>query len=72
MKTIVRYSAAALLIGILGMLSACSTSGVQNARAEGLNNRQDRIDSRTSARQGRWEERANRQDARADAWFDSW
>jgi len=54
------------------LLSACSTSGVQNARQSGVERRQDRIDSRTSARQDRWSERAEREDARAQARFDSW
>lgn len=54
------------------VFSACSTAGVQNARASGLENRQDRMDSRTSARQERWSERGEREDARAKARFDSW
>jgi outer membrane murein-binding lipoprotein Lpp len=54
------------------LFSACSTAGVQDARAEGLNNRQDRMDSRTQARQQRWQERGEREDARAKARFDSW
>jgi outer membrane murein-binding lipoprotein Lpp len=61
----------ALLVAFL-LFSACSTHGVQHARASGLDNRQDRIDSRTSARQDRWAERADREDARAKARFDSW
>jgi hypothetical protein len=53
-------------------LSGCSTPEVQDARSTGLNNRQDRIDSRSSARQDRWSERAAREDARSAAAFDSW
>jgi hypothetical protein len=30
------------------------------------------MDSRASARQARWQERAEREDARAQARFDSW
>ena len=52
-------------------LSACTSSGVQDARQSGVNNRQDRIDSRTSARQGRWQERGEREDARAEARFNA-
>ena len=70
MKTILHLITAALL-GLSGFLSACSTSGVQDARSSGVNNRQDRIDSRTSARQGRWQERGEREDARAKARFDA-
>ena len=62
--------AAALLANCL--LAGCSTKGVQDARMGGLNNRQDRMDSRTSARQDRWRERADREDARAAARFNSW
>jgi outer membrane biogenesis lipoprotein LolB len=54
------------------LLSACSTAGVQDARASGLENRQDRMDSRTAARQERWKVRGEREDARAAARFDSW
>jgi hypothetical protein len=52
--------------------SACSSSGVQNARASGLDRRQDRMDSRTSGRTQRWQERGEREDARAEARFNSW
>jgi hypothetical protein len=45
---------------------------VQDARASGVENRQDRIDSRTAARQERWKVRGEREDARAKARFDSW
>ncbi len=38
----------------------------------GVERRQDRIDSRTAARQERWRERGDREDARAAARFDSW
>ena len=72
MKSLTRHIVAAALLGASLLLSACSTSGVQNARASGVENRQDRIDSRTSARQDRWQERGEREDARAKARFDSW
>lgn len=52
-------------------LSACSTSGVQDARQSGVENRQDRMDSRTSARQQRWHERGEREDARSEARFNA-
>jgi len=54
------------------LLTGCSTTEVQDARASGLDRRQDRMDSRTSARQDRWSERADREDARAEARFNSW
>jgi len=63
------------MIALLGpsiAISACSTSGVQDARASGVDRRQDRMDSRTAARQERWRERGEREDARAAARFDSW
>ena len=71
MKTLIQLAAIPLLGGFI-LLSACSTSGVQDARQSGLENRQDRMDSRTSARQARWQERGEREDARAKARFDSW
>jgi hypothetical protein len=72
MKSLPYLIAAGALLGASVLFSACSTPGVQDARASGLENRQDRIDSRTSARQDRWSERAEREDARAKARFDSW
>lgn len=60
------------LLGSSILFSACSTAGVQNTRDAGLDNRQNRMDSRTGARQGRWSERSAREDARAQARFDSW
>jgi hypothetical protein len=53
-------------------LTACATEEVQGTRQTGLERRQDRMDSRTSARQDRWAERGAREDARAKARFDSW
>jgi hypothetical protein len=58
----------ALVLGAAA-LSACMS---QEARTERVSNRQDRIDHRTSGRQERWEMRAEREDARAKARFDSW
>jgi hypothetical protein len=72
MKTLTNITAAVALLGASLLLSSCSTSGVQEARASGVESRQDRIDSRTSARQERWQERGEREDARAKARFDSW
>ena len=52
--------------------SGCSTHPVQEARLSGVERRQDRMDSRTYARQERWRVRGERQDARARALLDSW
>jgi hypothetical protein len=71
MRKIQPFVALALLGSAL-FLPACSTSGVQDTRASGLERRQDRMDSRTAARQARWKERGEREDARAAARFDSW
>ena len=68
-------SVSRVIIAVLGatiLLPACSTSGVQGVRQSGLERRQDRMDSRTYARQERWRERGEREDARAAARFDSW
>jgi hypothetical protein len=64
--------AASVLLGSTIFLSGCSTSGVQNVRASGVERRQDRMDSRVSARQDRWQERGDREDARARARLESW
>ena len=71
MKISARSLATALLLVTPFLLSGCSTSTVQDARASGVDNRQDRIDSRTHARQERWKTRAEREDARSKAWFDA-
>ena len=72
MKTPIKYSLLAAALAYSALLSACSTKEVQDARLSGVERRQDRIDSRTSARQQRWEERSEREDARAARRFDSW
>ena len=54
------------------MTTGCSSPSVQESRSSGVERRQDRIDSRTGARQERWEVRGEREDARASARFDSW
>jgi hypothetical protein len=72
MKTPIHPVAIFVILGVATLFSACSTSGVQEARARGVENRQGRIDSRTAARQDRWETRGEREDARAQARFDSW
>jgi hypothetical protein len=72
MKSLTHFTTVVALVGAALFLSSCSTSGVQEARASGVESRQDRIDSRTSARQARWQERGEREDARAKARFDSW
>jgi hypothetical protein len=72
MKTIIHLTTLAVLIGPCLILSGCSSPEVQDARASGLDNRHDRIDSRTSARQDRWRERGEREDSRSEARFNSW
>ena len=72
MKSLTQLIGAGALLGSSILFSACATSGVQDARASGLENRQSRMDSRTSARQERWKVRGEREDARAKARFDSW
>ena len=72
MKSPTPIIALVALLGASIFLSACTSPGVQDARASGLDNRQSRMDSRTSARQDRWQERGEREDARAQARFDSW
>jgi hypothetical protein len=72
MKTLTRFLAVISFLGPIILLSACSTSGVQGVRQSGLENRQGRMDSRVAARQERWRERGEREDARANARFDSW
>lgn len=69
---ITRYFLLSLLLLNSILLSACSTPGVQQTRASALERRQDRIDSRTAARQERWRVRGEREDARAEARFNSW
>jgi hypothetical protein len=44
----------------------------QQARTERVERRQAGIDERAAGRQERWKIRADRQDARARAQFDSW
>lgn len=72
MTTFTRLIAAITLIGSSIALPACSTHGVQDARGSALESRQSRMDSRTAARQDRWQVRGEREDARAKARFDSW
>ena len=72
MRSLTQLSAFGAMLGCSMLLSACSTPGVQDARASGVESRQSRIDSRTSARQERWKVRGEREDARAKARFDSW
>jgi len=64
--------AASVLLGCTLFLSGCSTSGVQDVRYSGVERRQNRMDSRVSARQERWQERGDREDARARARLESW
>lgn len=72
MKSLPRLLFTVLLVASPALLTSCSSSGVQDSRASALERRQDRMDSRTSARQDRWRERGEREDARAAARFDSW
>jgi hypothetical protein len=71
MKTLSHLVATAVLLGSSIFTAGCSTSGVQDARMSGVERRQERMDSRTSARQERWRERGEREDARAAARFDA-
>ena len=72
MNRIIHLIGLAAILGATLVLPACSTSGVQDARLSGVERRQSRMDSRVSARQERWKERGEREDARAAARFDSW
>jgi hypothetical protein len=72
MKTLSILIAAATLFASSLLFSACSHPDVQNTRQAGINNRQDRIDARSSGRNARWAERGEREDARSEARFNSW
>ena len=72
MKTLTHLLTAAAMLGSSILFSACSSPDVQDTRQSGVERRQDRIDSRTYARQERWQERGEREDARTKAQFDSW
>lgn len=61
--------ACSILASILS-LTGCSTDTVADARMSGVERRQSRMDARTEARQERWRVRAEREDARADAFFE--
>lgn len=62
-----RYSV--VLVLCAACLPACMS---QEARTARVDHRQDHIDERTAGRQDRWAMRAEREDARAKARFDSW
>ena len=66
MTTALRILAIAFISSLL--FSGCMT---QTARTERVVSRQDRIDSRTAARQERWKIRGEREDARAAAFVES-
>ena len=72
MKRLIHLIGLAVILGATLVLPACSSSGVQDARLSGVERRQDRMDSRVSARQERWRVRGEREDARAQARMDSW
>lgn len=72
MKLPIQILSMTALLGALMLLPGCSTPGVQDTRSSALERRQDRMDSRTYARQDRWEERGEREDARARARLESW
>ena len=72
MKRLIHLIGLAAILSATLVLPACSTSGVQDARQSGLENRQNRMDSRVSARQERWKVRGEREDARAEARMNSW
>jgi hypothetical protein len=69
MKTVLRMMVLAATTSLPIFFAGCMT---QEARTERVGRRQDRIDTRTSARQERWEIRGEREDARAARRFDSW
>lgn len=71
MKSSTYLIATIALVVASTLFAGCSTPGVANARTAGVENRQDRIDSRETARQERWRIRAEREDARANARFDA-
>ena len=71
MKTTTHLISLFALVATAFVLSACSSPGVQDARDSGVHRRQDRIDSRTSARLDRWHERGEREDARSEARFNA-
>jgi hypothetical protein len=59
-----------LALAVLALLlGGCMSQQARTARVE---RRQGRIDSRTAARQERWRIRAEHEDARAAARFNSW
>lgn len=72
MKSLIHLGLTVALFAPTLLLSACSTQGVQDTRQRGVENRQDRIDSRYYSRQERWKERGEREDARAQARMDNW
>jgi PBP1b-binding outer membrane lipoprotein LpoB len=59
----------ALLLAPVLLLAGCAAT--QEARTAGVESRQQRMDDRTTARQDRWKVRAEHEDARADAMFDT-
>jgi hypothetical protein len=72
MKSFAQVFAVVLVLGTSMLLPSCSSPAVQETRQSGIERRQSRVDSRTAARQERWNERGRREDARAQARFDSW
>ena len=67
MRTTLRLLTLASLLTPALFLGSCAS----DARTAGVERRQDRIDTRTSARQERWKIRGEREDARAQARFDA-
>ena len=70
-KKIAQLIILAVLFSAPGLLVSCAHHAVTDARATGLDNRQDRMDSRNDARAERWRVRGEREDARARARFDA-
>lgn len=67
------HNAAALLSAavLISGFSGCSTQAVGDARATGLQNRQDRMNDRTDSRADRRQIRSDNADARSDALFNA-
>jgi outer membrane murein-binding lipoprotein Lpp len=69
MKTTIHFLLLTTITSSPLLLAGCMSQEDRTARVE---RRQDRIDARTEGRQERWKIRADREDARAQAAFDSW
>jgi hypothetical protein len=68
LKTTIQLLTLILVTSTSLMVCGCMT---QEARTGRVERRQDRMDSRTSGRQERWQTRAEHEDARSKAMFDA-